>query len=278
MADLSPSPCPRSTTRSGSPWGSPSSREPPSPWGRPPPLVSAWDRCLARRAAMVGAVAVLTALIVVAATDAGGPWSLRLGMTAALAPLCGALGTVATVRVAEARGELRALAAVGAESWRAAWGAVAGGSAVGLAGSAVAASGAANLAALFPQEGTVRRWVVEGDGRAVLETTLGLRVGAGGELSLVAPQAVVAALPTGATGFAIATIAAASVGLPVWLVVAGGSVARKLATGGLIAVVSILAFRGVSAGLAPAAVLLVAPLLLIGDAAVTVLKARGGGE
>lgn len=239
--------------------------------------MSGWDRSLARRAATVGAVAAITTLIVVAATDAGGPWSLRLGMTAALAPICGALGTIAAVRVAQARGELRALAAVGVDPWRAAWGAVAGGSAVGLAGTVVALSGVADLGALFPQEGAVRRWVVEGDGRAVVETTLGLRLGAGGALSLVSPQAAAAALPAGAMGFAIATIAAAAVGVPAWLGMARGSAARRVLTGGLVAAVAILAFRAVSAGLAPAAALLVAPLLLVGDAAVTVRRTRAGG-
>jgi hypothetical protein len=50
-----------------------------------------WDLCLARRAATVAAVAVLLSLLVVAAADAGDPWPLRLCLTAARAPLAGAI-------------------------------------------------------------------------------------------------------------------------------------------------------------------------------------------
>ncbi len=221
-----------------------------------------WDLSLARRAALIGAVALATSLIVVAATDAGGPWSLRLGMTAALAPLCGALGTLTAVRVAEARGELRALAAVGADPWRVVAGAVVGGSAVGLVGPAMAAMRMADLAALFPRAAATRIWVADGEGTGLVERTLGIHIGAGGALVLEAPRVASEALPAVATWFALLALAAAAVACPGWLVMTRNT-PRRIAVGGMAATTTILAFQGVAAGRLPAFVLSFAPAMLM---------------
>jgi hypothetical protein len=237
---------------------------------------SAYDRSLARRAAAIGGVSTLVAGVVVAATDAGGPWAQRLGMTAALAPLCGAAGTLATVRIAAARGEILALAAVGAGPARALLGAVAGGSAVGLLGAIVAASGAADLGPLFPRPPAARIWVVEGG--ALHEITLGLRAGAHGELAIEAPRAAVTGLPAGAAAFTILALAVAALACPAWIAALPGATPARRAVVGVTAILAaIVAFQGVAAARLPAIALVVAPLLLLGDAALAgaMLERRG---
>jgi hypothetical protein len=209
----------------------------------------------------VGAVAAVTALVVVAATDAGGPWRSRLGMTAALAPLCGALGTFAATRVAEARGELRALAAVGVAPWRAVLGALAGGTAVGLLGPVLAATGVADLSALFPRA-AARIWRVDAAAGTLVEVTLGLRVGPHGRLTLEAPSAAGGGLPAGATGWAIVALAVAALASPAWAVLPSGSTARRVGAGGLVVGAAIVAFHAVAAGKLPPATLAAAPLVL----------------
>jgi hypothetical protein len=245
------------------------------PAGLHPALTLAYDKSLARRAAAVAVVAALVTLLVVAATDAGGPWPPRLGMTAALAPLCGALGALAAVRVAAARGELRALAASGAEPARAVRGAVAGGIAVGLLGPLVAASGVADLGSLFPRALDARRWIA--DGADLHELTLGLRVGPRGELALEAPRAAVGALPGGATAFTIVALGVAALACPAWTAAVAESPARRVAVGGAAVGAAIVAFQGVAAGRLPAAALTVAPLLLLTDTVIARYRARSRG-
>jgi hypothetical protein len=223
----------------------------------------------------VAGVAVLLVLLVVAATDAGGPWSLRLGMTAALAPLAGAIGALAAVRLAAARGELRALAAVGAPPARAVMGAALGGSVVGLLGTLVAASGVADLGALFPAPAAARRWIVEGAG--LHELTMGLRVGPHGALALEAPRAATAALPAGTTAFTVAAVAVAALLCPAWLAIPGASTARRLGVGTAAVGAAIVAFQAVAAGRAPAFALALGPLVLVLDAAIAGVRARGSG-
>jgi len=224
----------------------------------------AYDRSLARRAAAVAGMSALLAGVVVTATDAGGPWSQRLGMTSALAPLCGALGTLAAVRIAAARGELAALAAVGVEPLRAVLGAVLGGSAVGLLGSAVAASGLADLGPLFPRPPAARVWV--GEGGALHELTLGLRAGPHGELALEAPRAAIGALSSGVTTFTLLALVLAALACPVWVATAPPERSARRAAVGMTAIVTaVAAFQGVAAARLPAAALVVAPLVLLVD-------------
>ena len=208
-------------------------------------------------------MAVLLTLLVVAATDAGGSWPSRLGMTAALAPLCGAVGTLAAVRVAAARGELRALAALGAEPGRVVLGALAGGSALGLLGPLVAASGLADLDGLFPRPPAARLWTIEGVG--LHEVTLGLHVGAHGDLALGAPSVVASALAAGTTGFTLAALAAAAIAAPAWLSVARASPARRAAVGAAAVALAIAAFQGVAAGRVPPVALVLGPAVLALD-------------
>lgn len=233
--------------------------------------MNAYDRSLARRAFAIGGVAAAVTLLVVAATDEGGPWAQRAGMTAAIAPIAGGLGALGAVRIAAARGELRALAAIGVERLHAVIGAVIGGAAVGLAGALVAASGRVDLAALFPRAPAARVWRVEGAGLA--ELTLGLRVGPGGAITLVEPSAQASGPPAGAAAFAAAALAIAAIACPLWIAVEARAW-RRAVVAIAAAGAAIAAFQGVAAGRAPPHLLAVGPLLLVTDAALARYRAR----
>jgi hypothetical protein len=237
-------------------------------------LATAYDLRTAARAAGIAAIAAAVALIVIAATDEGGPWALRFGMLSALAPVAGTLGTLGAIRLAAARGELRALAALGADPLRAGAGAAAGGALVGVLGPAGAALGLGDLAALFPRPLAARRWLVDGDG--LREPSLGIRVGAHGVLSIEAPQpAAGSTLAASALPLAVAMLAAAAIACPVWIAATeGGSPWRRAAVGGAAIVAAIGSFQAVAAGRAAPVVLLTAPLVLLIDALITRYRAR----
>jgi hypothetical protein len=219
---------------------------------------------MARRAAAIAAVAALVVLLVVAATDAGGPWSSRLGMTAALSPLVGALGASWAVRIARARGELLALAAVGADPGRAIFGAVLGGTAIGAIGALVASSGYADTSGLFPQV-AARVFLPEGAG--LYEPTLGLHLGPGGALSIEAGREAAAGLSAGTEAFTRVALAAAALACPAWVVEPQLSLARRVSVGAGALAAAIVVFQGVAAHRFPPPLLLLAPLLLLTDVA-----------
>jgi hypothetical protein len=120
--------------------------------------LSAWDRKLAARAAALAVMAALVALLVIVTTDDGAPWARRAAMWGAIAPVAGAVGTLGALRLAEARGEILALLAIGARPSRAQVGAVIGGVALALVGPGVAGSRWADRSALFPRPVEARVW------------------------------------------------------------------------------------------------------------------------
>lgn len=214
------------------------------------------------------------ALLVVVATDEGAAWSVRVGMLSAIAPVAGGLGAFATVRIAAARGELRALAAIGVDPVRATAGAAAGGVLSGVLGPLVAALGAADLGGLFPRAGDARTWIPDAGG--MLEPTLGVRVAAGGVLSLVTPSRLAdTTLPASAAPLAVAVLAALAVIAPLWIIAAEAtSPWRRTAVLVAAAVLAIGGFQGVAAGRAPPMILVAAPLLLFLDAALARYRPR----
>jgi hypothetical protein len=222
-----------------------------------------WDTCLALRAATVGGVVTLVALLIIASTDAGGTWPSRLAMAAALTAPCGAVGTLAAVRLAAAQGELRALAALGVDPARAVLGAALGGMAIGAAGFVLVSSSAADVGALFPHVAT-HAW--RADGAGMRELYLGVHVGPGEVLAVDQRLAVVARLPGSITIFARAAIAAAALACPAWIASPGISLVRRCVVSSVAVTVGIFAFQAAAAGRVPSAALGLAPLLLLGDA------------
>ena len=192
-------------------------------------------------------------------------------MTAALAPLCGALGALVAVRLAAAQGELRALAALGAEPGRAVLGAAMGGSAVGGLGVLVVASGRADLDALFPRV-AARVWEVDGAG--LRELSLGLRVAVGGVLTLTPPVGLRPDLPSGTHASTLVALTVAALACPAWLSLPESSRARRVGVGVAALGAAVVAFQGVAAGRLPAPLLTVGPLALLTDALLARLLAR----
>lgn len=240
-------------------------------------MSSPWDRRLAARSLAIAGVAALVALLVIVTTDDGAPWRRRLSMWAAVAPVLGALGTFAAARIAIARGEISALSALGVDPARAARGAAAGGVIAGLAGLFVAASGWADLEALFPRAAEARAWTVEGD-QALREATLGIRVEAGGSVTFVGePEALKkesTGLPEMAEEAAIATLGIAAFACPVWVVEGLETRSRpakdRRYRRGIVALIAIAmliaAFQVAAAARASPIWLLASPILLLADA------------
>jgi hypothetical protein len=240
--------------------------------------ITVFDRALARRAVAIGAVAAALTTVVVVTTDEGGSWARRIGMLAGLTPIAAGLGSFAASRIAAARGELRALAAVGVAPIRARRGAVLGGVLLGLAGPVVLSSRAADLDALFPRPPATRGMIVEGS--TVRAPALGLVVGPGGDMRVdgaieQAPPPAARALPPG-TGFSAAlSLGIAAVGCPA-LASSPGRARRLAVVGGLALLLSIVAFQAVAAGAVAPVFLVPAPLILLIDAVVA--RYREGRE
>lgn len=234
----------------------------------------AYDAALARRALVLGALAALLVVIVQVTTDGGLPWGWRLAMCAALAPAAGAVGTLVTVRVAELRGEARALGALGVRPLRAVRGAILGGAAVGLLGVALLACPAADLGALFPRPAEARAWSFDADG-GMSEPSLGVRLDPSGSVRLARsapaepprppapPRAIVA------SAFLLLALI-----LPAWIALPS-SAARRLGVAVLGLGATIVSFQLVAAGRASSLGLLLAPLLLALDLAARAWRAVG---
>lgn len=229
---------------------------------------------MAGRALALSLVAAGLALTVVVATDEGAGARARLALMGALAPALGALGTAAATQLAAARGELRALEALGAAPSRVRRGAVVGGAVVALVGAGAAAS-LGDVGVLLPRPVTSVAWVVEADGIAVVEPGLGLRVARDGTPSLLPRPADVpgrrADSAGGAAGaamrawIAVALVAAAAA--PAWIVARGGA-GRKAATALVVVVGFVVAFQAVAAGRAPAFALVLPPAVLFVEAVI----------
>jgi hypothetical protein len=136
------------------------------------------------RALAIAALVAAGVVVVVAATDEGAGWARRAAMCAALAPLAGSAGALGAARIARARGEVRALEALGARPLRVVAGAVLGGALVGAVGPLVVLTGRTELDVLFPRPAEARVWVADEAG-AMREASLGVRLGPGGELALL---------------------------------------------------------------------------------------------
>jgi hypothetical protein len=234
-------------------------------------MSSAWDRTLALRAAALAGITALFTLLVIVATDEGAPFARRLGMAAALGPIAGAVGALGAIRIAAGRGELRALAACGANPVRAVRGAILGGVLLAALGPALAASGAADLGGLFPRPTAAHVWIASEGG--MMERTQGLRVDRGGVVTRVAASAHEApALPAGATLFTVIALGIAAAAVPLWTAAAAGwgagfVAAIRVAVGVLALLLAIVAFQAVAAGRLAPALLIGPPILLFLDGA-----------
>jgi hypothetical protein len=182
--------------------------------------VTRWDAVVFVRAAVVAGLALGLAWLITAATDEGGvPWGERAGRTLPLTPVCAAVGAWGALAPVRARGEVRALEALGRSRVQIAVAAIAGGAAVALvAALALGAIRAVNVGGFYPSTLHASTWHWR-DGEFV-NHALGLAVGADGTPTRFAPPTETRPLPGipqgGRAAAAIAT-ALAGVALPMLL-------------------------------------------------------------
>src|SRR6185312_432760 len=114
--------------------------------------VTRWDAIVFFRAAVLAALALGLACLITAATDEGGvAWGERAGRTLPLTPICAAVGAWGALAAVRARGEVRALEALGRSRVQIAAAAVAGAAAVALvAAMCVGGLGGVDVAGFYP--------------------------------------------------------------------------------------------------------------------------------
>lgn len=235
-------------------------------------MIGPFDRSVFKRALLVAVVAAAVGLVVIAATDEGGGWGARLGTWAATAPLAGSIGAAVAVWIARSRGELTALAALGATPFRARRGAPLGGSIVALAGAALALLPRVRLDALFPAP--VRAHAFEIRSAAVIDRTIGLLISPDGSIAAAAPNAAAQPDSAAARSFAVFAIAALAIAGPFWAS-APASPALRIISGPVALFVTVAAFQAVAQGRAPAGALFAGPIVLAASAAVAHRFQRG---
>jgi len=153
-------------------------------------VVTSWDVREAARAASFGGLALVLAWLVTAATDEGGvAWAERAARTLPLAPACAALGTWLGEARGWARGEGRALAALGRSPLASSAAAVLGGAAVAVAAAAaMVVWSQVDVSGFFPVAHAPDTYVSQGGG-VFLDTASGYRVEPDGSITPPAVEA-----------------------------------------------------------------------------------------
>jgi hypothetical protein len=173
--------------------------------------VTRWDMVVFARAAVVAGLALALAWLITAATDEGGvPWGERAGRTLPLTPVCAAV---------RARGEVRALEALGRSRVQIALAAIAGGAAIALAAAAVlGAIRTVDVTGFYPAALHPNAWQWQ-DG-AFVNRAQGLVVDADGTPTRLAPPTEarrLTGIPQGGRAAASIATALAGVALPMLL-------------------------------------------------------------
>jgi len=233
-------------------------------------MVTPWAQKTALRAATTAVVLGVLAFAVGAATDEGGvPWLERLGRVAPLAPLLAAGAAWLTQRRLRTRGDEDALQALGASPPAVRRPAAIGATAAGLAAAAFVARGTAQ-SAFYPKPIPPPAFAFQAADGHWVDETHGISVASGGELARAPIHAAPAVSDHGSLAVTVLTVALSSA-LFAW---AGTSArARTPIFAGAVAVLTLLAFQAVAAGVAPPSTPLV-PSVLFG--AVLVLGALIG--
>jgi hypothetical protein len=224
----------------------------------------------------VATFALLLVAVVTAASDEGGlTWGERAGRTLPIAPVCAAIGAWVALLPGRARGDDRALAALGRSTWERHAAAIVGGGIVPLGAAVlVGAVHRVDIRGFYPRAEESLTWnhdasgFVSGDGR--------WRVAPGGAPTRVEPPAtaqaneaapaeLASAVPDG--GRLSAALATAFAGLALPMLVARSSSRRRAASAiasmGVAAIATVLAFQAAAASRVPAAVALLPPLFLL---------------
>jgi hypothetical protein len=227
-----------------------------------------WDARAFARGAMIAGLALALVAVVTAASDEGGlAWGVRAGRTLPLAPVCSAVGAWLALAPARARGDDRALAAIGRSPWEREGAAIAGGAAIALLASlTIALLARVDVAGFYPRAEESVHWSHDGSGFASDDGRW--RVGADGVPLLLAASTAVApvsSLPP--AGRASAALATAALGFALPMLVARIRSRRaavlSFAAIGAGTLATLLAFQAAAAALSPALLAPLPPLLLL---------------
>ena len=174
--------------------------------------MTAWDRLLFGRAALLSSMLLAAGACVMVATDEPTSGvSDRLARAAAMAPVLSALAAALLATALARRGEARALVAIGARPLRLHAGLVVGAASIGLALAASIAAGMGSLRALFPRL-AAPPWSATPEGFSAA----GVALTRAGDISFTSrAELATVALPR---GMVAVTLLVAAVTFPVWAV------------------------------------------------------------
>jgi hypothetical protein len=238
-----------------------------------------WDVRVLARSALLTALALVLGWLVTAVTDEGGvPWGERAGRTLPLTPLCAAIGVWVALAPATARGEGRALAALGRSRFQVAAAAVVGAGVVAAGAALLLASRNVDARGFFPSvlHATGWRW----DGHVFVDPARGLFVTAEGapeKLALAATEAGDASspgsLPVHGRVAAALAMAIAGVAMPLLLAHSmltrpadrrfGRDDAKALLAAGVSVAASVVFFQAAAARALPALLGAAPPMVLL---------------
>jgi hypothetical protein len=229
--------------------------------------VTSYDWLLARRALVLGLAIAFVCFLAIASTDEEShAVGAKVGRLTAFLAASGGLGAFIASGQARARGELRALAAVGVAPARASLGAALGGALVGAGGPILLFARAVDIAPLFPRlpAPTTFRLLTP---TAWQDGVRGVVFRASGEIAPAIGAATLpvvsgAPVPRIAAALSLAALAAA---LPLWGT-AHSPPPRRVLVAVSAALVTVVAFHLVAASRGPALLLFVPPLVFLADA------------
>lgn len=213
----------------------------------------AWS--LARRTLVaLGASTALAAAAVVATDEPTNTAAMRIARMAALAPLLSCIAVLAVCAHARARGELRALAALGVSPWQACRGAALVGLMMGAAALVGLAGPWSDASSLFPRVLPAIGWVMSPDGYAAHFG--GVTVFADGAIDVA--RMVPHRTPAGpGAGAALECVAPLALGVPAFAVTPMSSASRAAAllatAASLIVVLHLVAAGRLNGALGPIA-------------------------
>lgn len=153
--------------------------------------------------------------VVVATDEAYSTAQMRVARLCAFAPLVAGVALVLSLNRAQRRGELRALAGLGASPWAAAWGALCAAWLFGGFAAVAVLTPFADVSALFPEPPVSSGWTLAGAG--FFEPSRGIEVVANGSVRFLEPEHAVAPFSKPAGWQAMATLLPQALVLPAWL-------------------------------------------------------------
>lgn len=151
---------------------------------------------------------------------------MRVARLCAFSPLIAGVASASSLALARRRGELRALAALGASPWGAGWGALCAAWLFGAVMALVLLTPLSDVSSLFPEPPVSSGWLLQGD--AFVEPGRGIRVEADGRVAFIDKQTPPAAFLNPGGVEALAAVLPQALVLPPWLLAPLRNAARAV--------------------------------------------------